>query len=416
MSLTTRISRHRANRAAAAPGSIWRAATLAGTALAVALTAHTVVNTRHWRTPPSVIPQPGTSGSDVPLSAAPRTEFSDGVAGKVSLCIPMRDEAENVQGCLASVVNAASQLDDWELIVLDDQSNDNTKNLLTRFAAAHPDQPLNIIDGTELPAGWLGKPWACAQLAERSTGDILVFLDADVRLERHALAAAVTQLRDTNLDLVSPYPRQIAVTWAERLIQPLLQWTFLTTLPLRVAERGIFASMVAANGQFLVVDKPAYGRAGGHTAIRDQVLDDVELLRAIVKAGGCGVVTNGTTLATCRMYHNARQLRDGYGKSLWTAFGPPAAAASVAATLALAYIVPACAALAGSRVGAAGYAAAVAGRVVVARASGQRIMPDAFMHPLSVAGLIALLADSHRRHHKRTLSWRGRPVSTDTTR
>lgn len=328
----------------------------------------------------------------------------------------MRNEADNVQGCLASVANAATQLDNYKILILNDQSTDNTSALLQRFAAAHPHLPLHIIDGTPPPAGWLGKPWACAQLADRATGSILVYLDADVRLQRSALAAAITQLRGSQLDLVSPYPRQITVTWSERLIQPLLQWTFLTTLPLHLAERGIFSSMVAANGQFLVIDHAAYERAGGHTAIAGQVLDDVELLRAIVKAGGRGVVTNGTNLATCRMYHNVHQLRDGYGKSLWTAFGPPTAAAAVATTLTLAYIVPAIAAGCGSKVGAAGLAAGILGRTITSRASGHRLWPDVLTHPLSVAGLVGLMFDSHIRHRQQTLTWRGRPVVPDKKR
>ena len=160
---------------------------------------------------------------------------------------------------------------------------------------------------------------------------MLVFVDADVVLAPHAVAASVALLRWAALDLVSPYPRQLAVTPAERLVQPLLQWSWLTTLPLRLAERSPRPSLAAANGQLLVVDAAAYRRAGGHRAVRAEMLEDVALLRAVKAAGGRGGVVDGTALATCRMYAGWPDLRDGYAKSLWSAFGSPAGAAAVVA-------------------------------------------------------------------------------------
>ncbi len=239
---------------------------------------------------------------------------------------------------------------------------------------------------------------------------MLVFVDADVVLAPHAVAASVALLRWAALDLVSPYPRQLAVTPAERLVQPLLQWSWLTTLPLRVAERSARPSLAAANGQLLVVDAEAYRRAGGHRAVRAEMLEDVALLRAVKAAGGRGGVVDGTALATCRMYAGWPDLRDGYAKSLWSAFGSPAGAAAVVAGLAVAYVLPPLAALRGSRVGLVGYAAGVAGRAVAARRTGSRVWPDSLAHPASVVVFGALVATSVRGHRAGTLTARGRPV------
>lgn len=93
----------------------------------------------------------------------------------------------------------------------------------------------SAISGVDLPPGWLGKPWACAQLAAASDAEILVFVDADVRLAAGAVAAAVTAMGDA--DLASVFPRHDA-DGAVRLVQPLLTWTWLTTSPLRLAERS----------------------------------------------------------------------------------------------------------------------------------------------------------------------------------
>ena len=159
---------------------------------------------------------------------------------------------------------------------------------------------------------------------------MLVFLDADVVLAPQAVAATVQLLRAAGLDLASPYPRQLAETWSERLVQPLLQWSWLTLLPLRRAESSPRPSLAAANGQLLAVDAEAYRRVGGHAAVRAEVLDDVALRpRAQGRAAARGGVVDGTWLATCRMYEGWPTLRAGYTKSAWAAFGSPAGAAAV---------------------------------------------------------------------------------------
>jgi hypothetical protein len=315
----------------------------------------------------------------------------------VSVLVPARDEAANISDCLASIGPSA------ELLVLDDGSTDGTAEL-ARAAGAR------VLDGNRLPAGWLGKPWACAQLAAAASGDVLVFLDADVRLAPGAIAAAVRLLEEAGLDVVCPFPRQLTGTAAERLVQPLLQWSWMTALPLRVAEVSRRPSVTAACGQFLVVRRAALERAGGFAAIRDAVLDDLALVRAIKAAGGRGGVVDGTALASCRMYEGWSELRAGYGKSLWAAFGSPARAGGVLALLGLAYVLPALAALRGSRAGLAGYAAGVASRVIAGSRTGARLWPDALAHPVSVVLFVSLTAQSFRDRRRGKLRWKGRPV------
>ena len=157
---------------------------------------------------------------------------------------------------------------------------------------------------------------------------------------------------------------------AERLVQPLLQWTWLTFLPLRLAERSPRPSLAAANGQLIAVRRSAYEAAGGHRAVRDQIVEDVALLRAVKRSGGRGTVVDGTAVASCRMYDGGRALADGYTKSLSSAFGSPAGAGAVMGALIAVYVVPPAAALRGSRTGLVGYLAGVAGRAVSARRTG----------------------------------------------
>jgi hypothetical protein len=239
---------------------------------------------------------------------------------------------------------------------------------------------------------------------------VLVFVDADVRLAPGAVAAAVALLDGAGLDVVCPFPRQLAETVGERLVQPLLQWSWLTTLPLRLAETSPRPSLTAACGQFVVVRRAALHRAGGFAAIRGAVLDDLALVRAIKAAGGHGGVVDGTDLASCRMYTGWPDLRAGYGKSLWAAFGSPARAAAACGLLGAAYVVPAAAALRGSRLGAAGYLAGVVSRLIAARRTGGRAVPDAFAHPVSVLAFGYLTASSWRDRRAGRLSWKGRTI------
>lgn len=374
-------------------GRIWPGLVALGSSLAVLGAGHAALNARLLRTA-----APSDSGDPV----------------RVAILIPVRNEALRIGPCLRAVqsLRPGNGVEIVEVLVMDDGSQDDTPAILRTFADHWTGPPLRLLSATAVPLGWLGKPAACAQLAAAASADcdVLVFLDADVRLEPDAITATAGLLERLDLDLISPYPRQESGTATERLIQPLLQWSWLTFLPLRLAERSTRPSLGAANGQVLMVRRSTYDRAGGHSAVRGEVLDDLALLRAVKSVGGHGTVVDGTDLATCRMYTSAAELRDGYRKSLWTAFGTPGGAAAAMALLIVSYVLPPIAALRGSRVGAVGYAAGVVGRLVSARRTGGRGWPDSAAHPASVAYLAVLTAQSVVGRRRGTLHWRGRTL------
>jgi hypothetical protein len=370
------------------------AAVVAGAAAGLA--AHTAVNARLLRRPsldPSTVDEP------------------------VAVLLPVRDEADRVALCLRALL-AQERVPGLEILVLDDGSTDGTADVVR--AAAGGDPRVRLLDGAAPPDGWLGKPHACAQLAAAAPPDAtaLVFVDADVTLAPRAVAAAVGLLRSVPVALLSPYPRILAVTAGERLVQPLLQWSWLTFLPLRAVERSPRPTLAAAGGQFLVVDRAAYRAAGGHGAVRGEVLEDVALARAVKRAGDRIALADGSRMADCRMYTSWSELADGYGKSLWASFGSPARAAVVVGTLLLLYGVPPVLAVGGlvagaplvAGAGSAGYLCGVAGRAVSAAATGGRVWPDSFAHPVSVATFGWLVARSYRLKRAGALRWRGRSV------
>ena len=325
----------------------------------------------------------------------------------VSVLVPARDEAGVIGHCLTSL-RAQVGVPDLEILVLDDRSSDGTGDVV----AHHVDgERVRLISSdAEPPSGWLGKTWACHRLAAEASGDVLVFVDADVTLAPDALRRMVSLLADGEVDAISPYPRQISVTWAERLLQPLLQWSWATLLPLGLAERSTRQSLVAANGQVLAITRDAYNDAGGHEPIRDQVIDDVALFQRLKAVGRRGALADGTDVATCHMYDGWPELRDGYTKSLWSATGSPTGAAAVVALLGLAYVAPPVAAIFGSRIGAVGYLGAVGGRALVAHRVGGRVWPDSLLHPASVVGFGYLTARSWVGRRRGTLTWKSRPL------
>jgi hypothetical protein len=240
-------------------------------------------------------------------------------------------------------------------------------------------------------------------------------MDADVVLDASGLARSIALMRSSELSIVCPYPRQEADGPLERLVQPILQWSWLTLLPLGIAESSPRPELTAGNGQLLIVDRAVYEGIGGHSSVQGEVLEDIALVRAVKAAGGRGGVVDGTTVANCRMYDSPSALVDGYTKSLWSAFGSPAGSVAVVALLNLMYVVPAVAAVAAPRAstriwGAVGFTAGVTGRLMTARRTGGRALPDTLAHPISISVFTYLVAESWRRHRLGTLSWRGRAL------
>ncbi len=371
-----------------------RPAVWAASALAVAAAAHAAMNRRNLRHL-----SPGSAGP---------------VTGRVSVMVPARDEEDHIGGCLTALL-AQRDVVDLEIIVLDDDSGDATARAAR--SAAGSDPRVRVLSSTLAPPpGWLGKPYACHRLSQEANGDVLVFVDADVRLHPDAIATACADLSATGCQLLSAWPRQLATTHLARMVQPLQQWSWLTTLPLRIAADSPRGSMAAANGQFLLFSRAGYDRIGGHTCVADQVLEDIALARAVKRAGLRAELVDASQVAECLMYDSDAALLAGYTKSLWGAFGRPATSVLVTGALAATYALPIGYAVAGRHtptrlVASMGYVAAVVNRMIAARETGSPPWPAAAEHPAALVALFVLTLESVRRHRRHTLEWRGRSVT-----
>ena len=322
----------------------------------------------------------------------------------VSVIVPLRNEANNVIGLIENL-RSQNSLANVEFILLDDNSDDSTFNLVS--AAIEKRSNFRLIQGEPLPPGWIGKVWALHQLLAQTHGEIIVSIDADVRLTPDAISRSITLMKSTQLDFLSPYPHQIAQTLGERLIQPLLQWSWMSTLLLRLSERTAFSSMAVANGQFFIVKKQALDAAGGYEAVKNAVLDDVFLARRLIKTGSHGAVVSGAQIAECRMYSSWSEIEAGYGKSLRHGFGSIFGSMSAILLLFLTGVAPLILAFTGSMWGWIAFICMVVTRILSARRSRMR-MHDSLLHPISSTLLIYLILYSYLM--RGDVKWKGRTV------
>lgn len=235
---------------------------------------------------------------------------------RASILVPVRNEEHNVEPCLRSLL--AQEYPDFELLVLDDESTDGTSEALA--ALSTEEHRLRVLKGRPLPQGWVGKHWACHQLAQAAAGELLLLTDADTRHHRHALRDAVTALLAESADLVSAIPREVAVSWAERLVVPIIPWSILCFLPLGLAHRLRVPALTVAVGQFMLFRHEAYEQVGGHAAFRDHTADDLAMVRLMVAKGLVWRLVDGRPRVRCRMYQGTRQVLEGFSKNLFAGF------------------------------------------------------------------------------------------------
>lgn len=239
-------------------------------------------------------------------------------AERVALLVPVRDEAHRLGRTLPGLLTAGAD----EVVFLDDGSSDGTAAILTRTveqmrtAGTLPaGTTVRTLTGAPRPDGWTGKTWACAQLADGTDADVLVFCDADVALAAGALPAVVTEMKRQQAVVFSVFPRQLVGSWAERLLTPLITDVVLCFLPFPLL-RAPAPSAATANGSVLAFTRDAYRELGGFAAVRSELVEDVAVARRTRRFGlQLGLALGGEVVAT-RMYEGTRQVTVGLGRGL----------------------------------------------------------------------------------------------------
>lgn len=230
----------------------------------------------------------------------------------VSILVPARDEERSIVPCVESLL--AQDYPEFEVVVLDDDSRDGTGALLQNLVARSKGR-LRVLEGQPVPPGWLGKHWACHQLARAANEELLLFADADTVHHPSALRDAVGALEAKRVGALSVLPHQEVGTPSEALVIPLLPWVIHTFVPFFLPRRS-----PTAVGQFMLFRRDVYEAVGGHEAVRDEVLDDLALARNVQRAGLGWEFFDGSAHVATRMYRGWRETCRGLAKNLFPVF------------------------------------------------------------------------------------------------
>lgn len=222
----------------------------------------------------------------------------------LSMVVPARNEADNIERCVRSLLG--QRLHDFEVIVVDDRSTDTTSAILERLAGE--DARLQIVQGESLPEGWVGKPWALHQGAQRARGTWLLFTDADSCHEPAAQASTLRFALDRNVDAVSLATGQELGSFWERAVLP----SILSIIVIGFANRPL------ANGQYILVSREAYNALGGHAALRGEIAEDIGFAKRLFADGRFRLrLARGAHLVRVRMYRSFAQLWEGFAKNVF---------------------------------------------------------------------------------------------------
>lgn len=324
----------------------------------------------------------------------------------LSVLIPARNEERNIRATLEAVL--ANRGTDFEIIVLDDHSTDQTAGIVEAFARRDP--RVRWQSAPPLPPGWCGKQHACSVLARLARNPLLVFIDADVRLAPEALSRmAGFMAARPEVALASGVPHQALGTFSERLLLPLIHFVLLGYLPMAFMRWTKKAGFSAGCGQLFIARAEAYHATGGHAMIRATLHDGVKLPRLFRRAGYDTDLFDATDLATCRMYHTNLETWRGLGKNATEGLGAPGTILPMTMLLLGGQVLPLCvvmlAAFLNSNVlplAAVAAALAYLPRFVAVWRFRQRL-GSALLHPLGVLALLGIQWVALLRQ------WRGKP-------
>jgi chlorobactene glucosyltransferase len=234
----------------------------------------------------------------------------------VSVLIPARNEENRIEGCLRSLLS--QDYPNFEVIVLDDDSEDRTSEVVRRFVERHPN--LSLVRGDPLPLGWTGKNFACHQLSKKARGEWLLFTDADTVHRPGCLRRAVQTAVREDAALLTLLPHILRGSVGEELFMPMINFAFLNYLPLGLINVLKEPRLTAAMGPFMLLKADLYRRIGGHRAISECIVDDVHMARQVKKHGGRVIIADGTDDLDIRFYQNLREIWDGFSKNAFGAF------------------------------------------------------------------------------------------------
>jgi chlorobactene glucosyltransferase len=285
-----------------------------------------------WRTAPGKDLAVSSDGSlqyelpagTSPLSSIPRQqkEAIDTAPERppVSIIVPARNEERNIRRCVSSLLE--QDYENFEVVVVDDGSTDNTGKILDEMAASHPNgHHLWVLRVRDLPPGWAGKPHALhrgVQEAKEASGTWLLFTDADTWHAPNALSSALTQALAERADLFTLGSTQQLPDFWNRVLMPVAFMGISMLYPPRLVNDPR-SPVAVANGQFLLIRRAVYEMVGGYARrdLRYTLLDDRDLARVVKDNGFKLRFVDGRGLVHVQMYHSFAEIWSGWRKNAY---------------------------------------------------------------------------------------------------
>lgn len=230
----------------------------------------------------------------------------------ISCCVPARNEERNIRRCVEGLL--AQNYPNIEVIVLDDRSTDATLEILRELASQ--DDRLNVISGSELAAGWAGKPHALYQASTAARGDWLCFVDADTFLSPTTLSACYVKAIETRADMFTIMTFQILGSFWEKTVMPLV----MTALSVGFSPRKVNdpeRKDAIANGQFILIKRAVYDAIGGHASVKGNIVEDKAISEQVKWNGYRLIVADGHAVARTRMYTSLPEMWEGWTKNIY---------------------------------------------------------------------------------------------------
>lgn len=230
----------------------------------------------------------------------------------ISICVPARNEERNIRACVENLL--AQDYPNFEVVVLDDRSTDTTPEILSQLAAQ--DARLRPISGSDLPAGWAGKPHALYQASAAARGDWLCFVDADTFLSPATLSSCYAKAVETKADMFTIMTFQITGSFWEKAVMPLV----MTALSVGFSPRKVNDPKrkdAIANGQFILIKRSVYEAVGGHESVKDQIVEDKAISEQVKWNGYRLIVADGMKVARTRMYTSLPEMWEGWTKNIY---------------------------------------------------------------------------------------------------
>jgi len=323
----------------------------------------------------------------------------------VSILIPVRNESSDIIALLESIYQ--QNYSNYEVIILDDDSNDDTYKLCKSFCDGHAN--FKIIKGEALPAGWTGKNFACHQLALAAKGDFLLFLDADERVHNGLINTAIYRMYQYRLGLLSVFANTDMLTTGERLVVPLLHHLLLGLLPLRLVYLIKNQAVATASGQFMLFNGDVYRNNQWHSQVKDKIVEDAEIMRMVKAAGYPGEILLANNMLSSRMYKNYGGAINGFSKNVLSVFnyniiwflvyilliitGPMMVLITLNIPLILFMFV-----------------LITMGRLMSSLSAGQNPVYNLILHPLQMLNLTLIAFIAIQKHLTHNVIWKGRRI------